>query len=252
MSALPEPSVDTVIFDLDGLVRNWGDNELEAAERAAGIPTGTILAKAFEPELGIASITGALTYEAWQDRIAADLVPIHGERIAPILSEWRNHRGTIDFDMLDLERQVRRQVRTALLTNGSTRLEEDLEVLGLTNEWDHVFNTSRIGVAKPEPAIFVTVLEQLELAPGRAAFVDDHPANVESALSLGLIAHQHTDISTTAEFLASIGLPTTYSAAPPSVAPAAVPTAVPTATFASTSLFADTASDAMDQRNPVP
>lgn len=224
-------TVDWVIFDLDGLVRDWGNNELEDAELAAGIEPGTILSCAFGPELGQDSITGALSYEAWQDRIAAELIPLHGEQVIPILTEWRDHRGTINPDMLDLERQIRRQLPTALLTNGSTRLEEDLEVLGLTDEWDHVFSTSRLGVAKPNPGAFHTVLERLGVPAHRAAFIDDHPANVDSAQQVGLIAHLHTDIATTAAFLATLGLPTTYSSAHQPLA--------------------DSASDALDQRNPV-
>ena len=44
-----------------------------------------------------------------------------------------------------------------LLSNATDRLEEDLERLGVLHEVDEVYNSSRLGLAKPDPRIFAAV-----------------------------------------------------------------------------------------------
>ena len=95
----------------------------------------------------------------------------------------------------------------ALLSNGTTRLRRDLHVLDLSDEFDVVFNTAEIGVAKPDPAIFRHVLGELGVTADRAVFIDDLDDNVAGARSVGMDAHRHTDRESTAAFLRDRGLP---------------------------------------------
>ncbi|MEZ5238443.1 MAG: HAD-IA family hydrolase [Microthrixaceae bacterium] len=69
----------------------------------------------------------------------------------------------------------------AVLSNGTTRLLEDLELLDLTREFGAVFNTAEIGVAKPDPGAFRHVLGQLGTEAPRTAFIDDLPMNRRGA-----------------------------------------------------------------------
>ena len=51
---------------------------------------------------------------------------------------------------------------------------------------DGCFFSCFLGVAKPEPAFFRTVLRDLGVEPGLALFVDDNPVNVATATELGV------------------------------------------------------------------
>ena len=64
--------------------------------------------------------------------------------------------------------------------------------------FDAVVISSRVGLRKPDPAVFRLMLEQLDLPAGRVAFVDDLPVNVAGAERLGLHAVHHTDAQATA------------------------------------------------------
>lgn len=66
-----------------------------------------------------------------------------------------------------------------------------LEVLGYTRHFDRFFWSCEVGALKPEPAYFERVLAALGLPAERVGFVDDSPANVEVARSLGLRAVRH-------------------------------------------------------------
>jgi putative hydrolase of the HAD superfamily len=68
------------------------------------------------------------------------------------------------------------------------------ETLGYADLFDDCFYSYELGAAKPDPAYFTTILDRLDLPPGKVLFVDDNAANVESARSVGLRAEQwHVD-----------------------------------------------------------
>lgn len=198
--------VDAVIFDLDGVIREWNNQVANEAETAAGIEPGTLLALAFSPELGPAAVTGELSWERWMDRISARYVAAHGTDALGIVAGWSADYGTLVPEMVALLGDVRASVPVALLSNGTTRLEVELDHHGLTGLVDHVCNTARIGVAKPDAAAYRHALEVLGVSADRAAFVDDLAANVEAAAALGLTVHRHEHHSTTRAFLVGLGI----------------------------------------------
>lgn len=202
----PDAAPEAVIFDLDGVIRHWNDDQLDDVETSFGLPPRTILDVAFSPELGPAAVTGELTYRQWMDAIRERVIDVHGPGASGALDEWEANVGLVDTEMLEVVRSVRKVARVALLSNGTTRLRRDLHVLDLLDELDVVFNTAELGVAKPDPAVFDLVLSKLGLDASRACFVDDLPENVEGARAVGLRAHLHTDPATTAGFLRGTGL----------------------------------------------
>ena len=84
-----------------------------------------------------------------------------------------------------------------------------LHLYGLTNWWAETFHhaeeaapairlmdgvvvSGRVGLAKPDPAIFEHLIATFGITPERAVFVDDSPANVATAASLGFHAIRFT------------------------------------------------------------
>jgi putative hydrolase of the HAD superfamily len=199
-------AVPVVIFDLDGVFRQWNDEELDQVEEAFGLEPRTIITVAFSPELGPAAVTGRLTFPQWMAAIRERVIGEHGPDVAGAIDEWEANVGRVDTDMLQLLRQVRDRTTVALLSNGTTRLRRDLHVLDLLDEFDHVFNTAELGVAKPDPDVFRLVCSALGVDPAGALFVDDLPENVDGARTAGLRAHVHVERSSTAEFLARHGV----------------------------------------------
>jgi putative hydrolase of the HAD superfamily len=202
----PAPAPTAVVFDLDGVVRHWNDDVLDEVEQAHGLEPRTILSVAFSPPLGPAAITGAMPYREWMDAIRTEVLDRHGPGVVGALDEWEANVGLVDTEMVGLLRAVRRSARVALLSNGTTRLRRDLHVLDLLDEFDVVFNTAELGVAKPDPAVFRLVLDALDTTADQTCFVDDLAENVAGAASVGIRAHRHTDPASTAAFLRSTGL----------------------------------------------
>jgi HAD superfamily hydrolase (TIGR01509 family) len=153
-----------LLLDLDGVLRSYPPTPPKIAEVA------------FEPSLLHRAVTGQITDEQWRDEIA--LVIPRSEVVAWAVT------GEVITEALTLVRAARRQCFVALLSNATTRLETDLALLGLDAEFDAVFNSARLGVAKPDPAIFRRVLD--ELGHTTAVFCDDSAENAAAACSVGL------------------------------------------------------------------
>ncbi|HKY14509.1 MAG TPA: HAD-IA family hydrolase [Microthrixaceae bacterium] len=207
MSDASLPTLRAVVFDLDGVIRHWNDDELDAVEAACGLPPRTILDIAFDDELGPGAMTGRLTYREWMDEIRRRVLSTHGSTASDALDAWECNVGLVDPDAVALVRRVRSWFAVALLSNGTTRLRRDLHVLGIDDEFDQVFNTAELGVAKPAAEVYGIVCERLGLDAGEVAFVDDLEVNVHGARDAGLHATVHLDLTTTTAFLEGLGLP---------------------------------------------
>jgi putative hydrolase of the HAD superfamily len=197
--------VDGLVWDLDGIVRHWEDNELAIDERHLGLPPGAVLEVGFGDPLGDQLVTGVLTFEEWHAVTTEILVDRYGDPVLPMMQRWKGHRGRIDWEMREIVAQTTAQVPTALLSNGSTRLEEDLEVFAVTDTWTVIANTARIGIRKPDAGAYLAACAAIDVAPNRAAFIDDLIENVVAADRLGMRAHQHVDLPSTVEFLRTLG-----------------------------------------------
>jgi putative hydrolase of the HAD superfamily len=194
------------VFDLDGVIRHWNDDELDLIEAACGLPPRIILETGFAGDLGPACMTGRLSYREWMDEIRRRVIDDFGDGAVPALDAWERNVGVVDPDAIELLRDVRSQVTVALLSNGTTRLRRDLHVLGIDAEFDVIFNTAELGVAKPAPEVFAMACAELGVDAGATAFVDDLHENVDGARTAGLTAHVHVDLASTSDFLVGLGL----------------------------------------------
>lgn len=66
-------------------------------------------------------------------------------------------------------------VRVALVTNGGSKAQRSkLEQFGLMDLFDEIFIEEEIGIGKPHPEFYSTVLSKLDLLPGDAWMVGDN------------------------------------------------------------------------------
>ncbi|HEY5335968.1 MAG TPA: HAD family phosphatase [Mycobacteriales bacterium] len=88
------------------------------------------------------------------------------------------------LDLLDEQRQ--RGTRLALLSNAPFTQADAYDRAAWARLFEHLLVSSRLGLTKPDPAIFARALKLLEAAPRDVTFVDDRPENVAAAAVLGL------------------------------------------------------------------
>lgn len=173
-----------LLLDLDGVLRAYPPTPARIAEVA------------FEASLLHRAVTGEISDEQWRAEIA-EVVP------RDEVDAWAVV-GSVVPEALALVRTARRQCFVALLSNATTRLEDDLKVLGLDGEFDAVFNSARLGLAKPDPAIYRRVLDELGYETG--VFCDDSAENAAAAREAGLDGVHVPDTAALREALALRGL----------------------------------------------
>ena len=200
--------IDALIVDLDGVIRHW-DNEHFAEVAESFSPTvAEFSAIAFERELLAAGMTGALSFEDWADEIGRRTAVAFGCDAAAVTAAFKALRWSVDEDVVAVLREVRAagRAKLALFSNASTRLEEDLASRELHLEFDVIFNSARLGLAKPDPEAFLTVARLLKVAPQRCLFVDDTLPNVEGAREAHMQAEPFTGVAALRSLLERAGL----------------------------------------------
>lgn len=192
--------IDVLLLDLDGVVRHYDPAVTEAIEKRCGLPPGKLIETAFQPRLLHAVTTGAMTRAEWVTRIA-DTVG----RVAA--TAWAAQRPAVDRDVLTTARAVRDcGVRVCLLTNGTDRVAAELAELGIADDFDAVFNSAAIGVAKPDLRVFMHVLRTLQVDRSAVLFLDDSPGHVRSAAAVGMRAQVFRTASDLTDACSSYGL----------------------------------------------
>jgi putative hydrolase of the HAD superfamily len=91
--------------------------------------------------------------------------------------------------------------RLALLSNCPAPMAAAIDGMGWADLVPDRFYSCRLGVTKPDPVIFETVLGRLGATAAEVTFVDDRPENVAAAAGAGLRALLFTDPATLAEDL---------------------------------------------------
>lgn len=176
------------LVDLDGVVRDWPSDGDGWGDYA--VPMESIREALFDPALVGRAVTGAITDEEWRAEAAALLAKTWGGDHTERLAATATFPGVVNAEVLDLVRRVRQRSPVGVLTNATTRLADHLAQLGLTEEFDWIFNTCELGVAKPDPAVFEIVCERMGAKPGSVVFVDDTEAHVAAARSCGMTAYR--------------------------------------------------------------
>lgn len=198
----------TLILDVDGVIRHWDAEGLEAASIDLGLPPGALFEAASDDALIERAITGVITDEEWKAEIArrcAARCDVDAERLATLWTAGR--RWSIDRAVLDMVQAVRsRGGRVALFSNATTGLEADMLECGVAEAVDDIVNSARLGLAKPDPAAFTAAAMLLGVNPSACVFVDDRESNVAGAREAGMRAEVYAGAAELHALLTKVGL----------------------------------------------
>lgn len=92
----------------------------------------------------------------------------------------------LDHSILNFLRSIRPRVRTGLISNAWSGLREYIQREKFDDAFHHMVISAEVGVAKPDPRIYHIALEQLQVQPKEAIFVDDVLENIEACEQVGM------------------------------------------------------------------
>ncbi len=196
-----------VIFDMDDvLCRYHFDKRLarlsEMTGVAAEVINEVIWKQGFDEEADAGRYTAEEYHRLFCQRIGASLSK----------EQWLEARAIAmepDHEVLDMARRVERNAILSLLTNNGPLLKESIhrvfpEVAEVFAERAHF--SFEFGACKPDPRVFLRLLDHRQVNPGEALFIDDTASYIEGATKAGLLTHHFQSASQLRAALEEYGL----------------------------------------------
>ena len=185
--------IRALIFDFGGvLVRTASRDSRDRLAASMGLTGAELEAVVFESEEGHLAELGRISSEERWRRVC-DKLGVDSPEERQAFPQQFFAGEVLDPELVDNIRRLHERYKTALLSNASDSLANYIyQTLHLSDAFDAITISAQVGLSKPDPRIFRLVLEQLQVAPSEAVFVDDRQENVEAAASLGIHAIQFT------------------------------------------------------------
>lgn len=179
--------IQVVIFDCGGvLLRDRDDSAYEAWGARLGLGADALREAIYTSQAWSLAERGQLSEPQFWVQAARDL-GLGDEEEAQALATDLWDSWMVDGEVLGLIDRVRRRYRVAMLSNATDILEHNLEQrYGVADRFELIVNSARLGVAKPERAIYEETLRRLGVRPAEALFIDDRAENIAAAAALGL------------------------------------------------------------------
>lgn len=192
-------TIQAVIFDYGGVLRDDGREGWDALDQPHGLPPGALWSAFHDiPEYRL-SRRGAVDAGAFRAAVRGRLVAVAGDEVRADAALAALDRYLADLPALDAEMRVlveglraAGRVKLGVLSNASLGWTETLRARGVAHLFDDVVVSADVGLAKPDPEVFLLAARRLGVEPQACLMVDDQPQHLESAGRAGLQTHVFT------------------------------------------------------------
>jgi 2-haloacid dehalogenase len=180
------PLIRAVVFDVGGVLLDWDPRHLYRKLMADEAEMERFLAEVCSPAWHAPHDRGVSTAAS-----CAELASRHPE-LSELIWAWSKRSeemiGGVDAGSVEVLREVR---ETGMPCYALTNMEAEtyplrLERFPFLGWFDGTVVSGQEGVAKPEPAVFIRLLDRFGLTPSSTLMIDDRKENLETAGKLGM------------------------------------------------------------------
>ena len=122
------------------------------------------------------------------------------------LKAYSKYCGKYDRDVLDLIEHLKERYHVVCLTNTEPEVAEFNRKRGLFDYFERAFISSETGLAKPDPESYRMLLNELDIGPEEAVFIDDNEVYVKAAEKIGIHGIVYRDVNQLKGELNSFGV----------------------------------------------
>ena len=186
--------IEAVIWDFGGVFTTSPFEAFARYETERGIPVGTIrkINSANHEANAWAQFEQSKVDIDGFDRLFAEEAAtlghtIPGKDVLPLLA------GDFRPEMIEALRRIKTRFKTGCITNnmphnaaGGTAAGRSLYAREIMELFDHVIESAKTGIRKPDPRIYTMMCESLGVAPPSCVFLDDLGGNLKPARAMGM------------------------------------------------------------------
>ena len=207
-------AIEAVIFDFGGVLTSSPFEAFARFETERGLPVDIIRrtnaanhlenawAKFERAEVDIDTFDDLFAMES--RALGAE---VRGRDVLPLL------QGDLRPEMVEALKRIKAQFRTGCITNNlpanaiGSRTGRSLYVAEVMVLFDHVIESAKIGLRKPDPRIYQLMIETLKVDPQNCVYLDDLGVNLKPAREMGMTTIKVTSgAQAIAELEAATGL----------------------------------------------
>jgi putative hydrolase of the HAD superfamily len=206
--------IEAVIWDFGGVLTTSPFEAFARFERQRGLPADIIRRTnaANHLENAWAKFERAEVDIDTFDRLFADEsrglgAEVRGKEVLPLLS------GDIRPEMVEALKRVKQSFKTGCITNNlpanaiGSASGRSLYIAEVMVLFDHVIESAKIGLRKPDPRIYRMMIEALKVDPKKCVYLDDLGVNLKPAREMGMTTIKVVDApQAIAELEAATGL----------------------------------------------
>lgn len=207
-------AIEAVIFDFGGVLTSSPFEAFARFETERGLPADIIRhtnaanhlenawAKFERAEVDIETFDKLFAEES--RALGAE---VRGREVLPLL------QGDLRPEMVEALKRIKAQFKTGCITNNlpanaiGSMTGRSLYVAEVMVLFDHVIESAKIGLRKPNPRIYQLMVETLKVDPRKCVYLDDLGVNLKPAREMGMTTIKVTSgAQAIAEFEAATGM----------------------------------------------
>lgn len=207
-------TIEAVIFDFGGVLTSSPFEAFARYETERGLPVDIIRrtnatnhlenawAKFERAEVDIDTFDKLFAEES--RALGAE---VRGRDVLPLL------QGDLRPEMVEVLKRIKAQFKTGCITNNlpanaiGSMTGRSLYIAEVMVLFDHVIESAKIGLRKPDPRIYEMMVETLKVDPKKCVYLDDLGVNLKPAREMGMTTIKVTSSAQAiAELEAATGL----------------------------------------------
>ncbi|UWU76771.1 HAD-IA family hydrolase [Bradyrhizobium huanghuaihaiense] len=186
-------AIEAVIFDFGGVLTSSPFEAFTRFETARGLPADIIRRTnaANHLENAWAKFERAEVDIETFDRLFAEEslalgAEVRGRDVLPLL------QGDLRPEMVEALKRIKAQFKTGCITNNlpanaiGSMTGRSLYIAEVMVLFDHVIESAKIGLRKPDPRIYQLMVETLKVDPRNCVYLDDLGVNLKPAREMGM------------------------------------------------------------------
>ena len=187
------PMIEAVIWDFGGVLTTSPFEAFARFEAGRGLPADIIRrtnAANHHDNAWARFERAELDLEAFDALFAAESLAlgaeVRGRDVLPLLS------GDLRPEMVEALKGVKTRFKTGCITNNlpanaiGSASGRTLYIAGVMALFDHVIESAKIGLRKPDPRIYRMMVDALGVDPARCVYLDDLGVNLKPAREMGM------------------------------------------------------------------